>query len=89
MIVSSALPVVLAAMTCSFLALCDTMRMNLTPAPTVVLPEAVVPSKKSAATLTELIKSIYFCDSGNLLFKTLTADLPEYVRELFGRDVGV
>ena len=46
----------------------DTIRINFMPAPTVVLPLAVVPSRKSADTpRTLLMKSIYFCDRGNLL----------------------
>ena len=52
------------------------------PAPTVVLPEAVVPSKKSAETfLTEFMKSMYFCDKGKLFNKTLTAYLTEHIRQ--------
>lgn len=60
----------------SFLSERDTIRINLTPAPTVVFPLAVVPSKKSARTpSTVLIKSMYFCDRGKLLVKALTAQL--------------
>lgn len=55
------------------LLLCDTIRINLTPAPTVVLPDAVVPSRNSADTFVVLIKSMYFCDKGKLLTQALTA----------------
>ena len=42
------------------------------------------PSRKSADTpRTLLMKSIYFCDRGNLLVKPLTAYLSENVRKLF------
>lgn len=62
------------------LLLCDTIRINLTPAPTVVLPDAVVPSRNSADTFVVLIKSIYFCDNGNLLLtQSLTTQLSEHI----------
>ena len=54
--------------------LADTMHMNFIPAPTVVLPDAVVPSRNSAVTFCVVfMKSIYFCDSGNR--KAAGADL--------------
>ena len=63
----SAMPVVLAAMMWDRFLLWLTIRMNLIPVPTVVLPEAVVPSRKSASTpSTVLIKSMYFWDRGKI-----------------------
>lgn len=55
------------------LELCDTIRINFTPAPTVVLPDAVVPSRNSADTFVVFMKSMYFCDKGKLLTQALTA----------------
>lgn len=70
----------LGAIAWSFFGDCDTIRINLTPAPTVVLPDAVVPSRNSADTFVVLIKSIYFCDSGNLLLtQSLTTQLSEHI----------
>lgn len=61
------------AIACIFFLLCDTIRINFTPAPTVVFPEAVVPSRNSADTFVVLMKSMYFCDKGKLLTQALTA----------------
>ena len=81
----SAVPVVRLARMCIFLPDRLIMRMNLTPAPTVVLPDAVVPSRKSARTpWTVLIKSIYLGDNGKLLLKTIPTDLRHDIRQLFG-----
>ena len=76
----SATPVVLAAIMCNFFLLALTIFINFTPAPTVVLPDAVVPSRKSALTpFVEFMKSIYLSESGKLLFKALTSQLIQYV----------